>query len=1152
MNVDKGCKLKKKKAPQSPIKSALVKVIGHAPNEVTALHRFFSNLSTKEIYQSFPFIAKSPQFTNSINLTKKTPISDMYMSRISMVEMSKNLSWCLSLIEHHASAIRKYQLLRQDLDHKILLGEHEDCFKILDEIDASCGVSIWAHITRCSIESFLAEEQKSQNRNVFESVKDNYFLKYVVFYATSYFTDPEIFFTSRNTHVNDIKRSVNEDLKDFFLYKFFRLDTTFKINFEGIFDVEKNSSLIDIYQLVIFSIEYVKVQGLNFDEVFNYRLSQVINTLERTGYNYLDCIKSSCGYKYEVDAHEEEYLILDKYTEGKYSYVVSACLESNIILSDFSFAELTAKSLARVEVEIGKSFIAKILYAMKDVLIKSSRYDVSLGYLACLSNSFRTIEWFKQLGYFVERESKNRSIEVITSSEVGMYLFSRTYTPKKVVVFDDTDAYVVKLKESYQDSSSLYLLGYNKTQNTDLSALVDDNRLSKYRALSYIEKGNFECAEEVLLALIKSSDDITRIESLGIYSNLLIQLCKFECLLDLVVDHSIEGDKLFSIFDTNKILSSIEGHNFKTKNIELPIVYALHSQHVNSNFDSNLKFSFENFITSNGFRFPTELFGKEPLFSQERISYFLRLVCTPEIMKLYLEFNTFREIEECRLKICNYLLDKNQNTDDLQFEIKNISKNLIIRKAVQQVENSRIYVDTAIFKGRNSAPYKTLFDRYLELSSKSSEVSNDDSNFNSLIEVLNRKGVSDKDYWKTLSVVFMPDVKLSPKNATFLSIVKLMRQEFTYGEKGINNYLSTRIRHGVLPTALRRSPMRECIYVSQTASVTSYRDSLNNDSNIQLRDEEFDEFLPIAKKFTKHLEDEISLFNDRKLQIYTLESPLDKNEKSQGMFNYSVSPIETYAIQSELPPSPSYEDLVKVVTNWLWHKTDYILDEVKDYIATTFHSTLNEKFDSFISDIQNSSISQLGKRNLANAVSRAKASISNDINTIGSWFEHVDSDGDGEFELSTAVEIAKRSLDINLEYTETLNHKLPQRNVSYWVDVLFILFENAISKSNLDRNEVIIILKVTMPNEENLVLECTNNTSHVDDMEIENKNLDFYKEAYGDEELTRDAIQSEGGTGFFKIWKIVTKDLGIKHQIDFGYTDSDSFFVNLSLETKVG
>ena len=49
---------------------------------------------------------------------------------------------------------------------------------------------------------------------------------------------------------------------------------------------------------------------------------------------------------------------------------------------------------------------------------------------------------------------------------------------------------------------------------------------------------------------IKSDDDITKIESLGIYSNLLIQLCKFECLLDLVVDHSIEGDSLFSIFDT--------------------------------------------------------------------------------------------------------------------------------------------------------------------------------------------------------------------------------------------------------------------------------------------------------------------------------------------------------------------------------------------------------------------------------------------------------------------------------------------------------------------------------------------------------------------------------------------------------------------------
>ncbi|PWF64015.1 hypothetical protein CBX96_07425 [Shewanella sp. BC20] len=1132
-------------------------IIARSQNEASAQYMFFNKLTAQEIYQCFQFVTNHPFFYDSINLSKKVPLRNFYKTRTVKQSIEKNISWLVSLVEYHAKSLKFYQSLRVDIDLSILNGDWDSAYKKIDKIDEVCGVSIWSQITRNAIESFVKPDGDAKSINLFENVntEGNPFLQYISFYSSGYFNDPEIYLTSKNTHANDIRRSAPSELVDFFMYRFFRLDSNHELDFEYIIDVEKNSSIIDIYQLLTFCLEYVIVGGYSFENKFSYKYSYFIKALKLTGYNYERCFSIALGADYNIDGYEEEFNILDNYTKGNYSYVIRTCLDKSFVSLDFSFAELTAKSLTRKHLVIEDGFISKIILAMVDVLLRNTRYETSLSYLSCLSNAFRTIEWFRQLGYFTERESKNKSYSHYLRCERGMYLFSKVLSPKRSIVFPELKSHVDKVKASYPNSLATILLCNNDFKYlSEIELDVDTERFKKYLSLSLIKDGKFNEAKLTLESIINSNDSLLKIECLKIYSNLLIKMELYDELLILVVDNSLANPDIFSIFDTDLILKSIGLSFFSSNKIELPILYSLHSQYVNSEFDSNLKFSFEKFLNLNGFVFPNELFGKGINFGDEKVKFFLRWVCTTENMKLYLEFNNSRELEECRLEICNYLLEisDNKNVDDLQYEIKNISKNLIIRQAVQHVENSRIYVDSNIFKGRNSTPYKLLFERYVELSSNSQGDEEDEYNFKKVLAVLPTKEINEKVFWKSTSVVFLPETKLSPKTATFLSLAKLMRQEFTYGERGINNYLSTRIRHGVLPTAIRRSSILEGIHVSAGVNVDSYRESTRLDNMLHVSDSELDIFLKMAKKFTRSLEELISVFNDRKLQIYTLESPLDKSKSSEAIFNYSISPLETYALQLELPVSPSYEDFVKVITDWLWIRTDYILDEVKNYIKTEFNSSLSEKFEDFISEIQSSELSPPVKRYFANSVSRAKAAISSDLETIKSWFEHVDSDGDGEFDIGTAIEIAKRSLSINIEYREDLVFKMPQRNVSYWVDVFFILFENAISKSQLEREDLNVKLLILKAGDNSISITCSNNTREIVDVEKKNLELKFYKDAYGDEELTKDAIQSEGGTGFFKIWKIIERDLGLNHRIDFGFDASKSFFVNLNIELRDG
>lgn len=52
---------------------------------------------------------------------------------------------------------------------------------------------------------------------------------------------------------------------------------------------------------------------------------------------------------------------------------------------------------------------------------------------------------------------------------------------------------------------------------------------------------------------------------------------------------------------------------------------------------------------------------------------------------------------------------------------------------------------------------------------------------------------------------------------------------------------------------------------------------------------------------------------------------------------------------------------------------------------------------------------------------------------------------------------------------------------------------------------------------------------------------------YGQEDLALRAAQGEGGSGFYKIWKALAKDLDLEHRIEFGYSDNETFKVKITM-----
>ncbi len=184
---------------------------------------------------------------------------------------------------------------------------------------------------------------------------------------------------------------------------------------------------------------------------------------------------------------------------------------------------------------------------------------------------------------------------------------------------------------------------------------------------------------------------------------------------------------------------------------------------------------------------------------------------------------------------------------------------------------------------------------------------------------------------------------------------------------------------------------------------------------------------------------------------------------------------------------------------------------------------------------------------LFNALGRSRSALSSNLEQILSWFTRSEIALVDKFDFDTAVEIAMRSANIKVSFSQNPQYEFEGRSLTFFVDILYILFENAISKSNIAKDEVNIKVSLTENSNSNIVLAISNNCSIIDSIEESNKKLNFYRDSYGKDKIIKDNVQGEGGTGFFKICKILTKDLDVRHTNEFGYDDENNFSVNITI-----
>ncbi|AUI66849.1 hypothetical protein [Glaesserella sp. 15-184] len=594
------------------------------------------------------------------------------------------------------------------------------------------------------------------------------------------------------------------------------------------------------------------------------------------------------------------------------------------------------------------------------------------------------------------------------------------------------------------------------------------------------------------------------------------------------------------------IAEEISSNFAKVSNsIYTPIFLNIYSLCIDNKHDSLLKLSLEDFLYKNNYSSILELTQKSELSLEEQ--YFLRNVCKTANMKLL--FDNQSELNNARLSICKYLISKNTGDQELIDEIKDLNRKITLYKAKKNIETSRIYVDTSVFLGRDSHKYKDLFESYLSHCEKNISSEDDDA-----LEKL-YKIIKDIDYKENgfsmneaIPLIYPLDLNYSAKNLTFYNLMKLMMHEFTFGEKGLNNFLSTRIRHGLLPNIIRKCAQDEYILCAE-----HFEDNGINELSKFARDEsEINLLNDFIRKFSKELESKIEELNDQKIQISILDSLLQKDNNlfnENALFQYNVNPLEAYVVQKNLNLSPTYNDFVKIIVEWLWKRTDINLKAVKNHLRNEFKDSILKLSEDTKINIPKSFNPELTNE-LSNRVNRFKNSFEVNLEKISSWFERSEIDNENiSYDIRIAIETAQDILSLPLKILKVDDFKISSKNLSYIVDILLILFENSISKSGFTKKEDINTeISIKQSEKGTILISCKNNYRACEPASCLNKKLEFYRESYGNESRMRKYLQQEGGSGLFKIWKIIAIDLNIsEHNTNF-YYDNECFIINIEMK----
>ena len=1074
------------------------------------------------------------------------------------MSFSDSIFWTLMICREQHICLEKYLIYRHEYENKLLTCDYTMAKEIINQIISECGMSIWACgqlliLEECTDglegnKKLLGEFLNDSKRNTLVST----LLEFM-----SYKAEASTSLNNYNEKTDRFLKYFEDDIvSNYFSYKLRIQDIDFSENLKIVLQVDCQLSIIDLYNSYVDILQRAVVNGY----VLQNAVIEAIDSFNKNVKDYrITNFLIYLGRNTELTCDNSVMSILELYTCGKYKNAASSLME---YLQDNPFDYQMWILLIKCHIYLGTKpetsySIVQDLYSLysidEECLIAQAKLnsalkkysDISWRY-KLLNTTIRKLKYYEDVDKYIaisllnEHHVSPRFINMLPNHEISETLMNNLYTimPNTVSLFINHE------------------LTDNNTNNTLFRSYL-------FNADSLCEKGEYADAEEFLIKIrdleiyrcsYVKEKVIRRLFSIYNKTN------QIDKAVSVIVDSYFEDENLIKRCSLVQLIEKIKcGYNRDIyKMIDYPIFV-----YISNKLDiKEQRIAFSNYLDMNGVRTQEDLLMLVAI-ENEKYIFFMEKICTLNVIKRHVRLaKGSATAATIRIRILQELIKINPREKKVYLsEISSITTKREINNRVRQVSQHKIKVDVDKIKEEKNEIFEENFQKYLQIKSFNFELAgydvNDSSNIDSIKQIVN-----------SMNEQIKQNKQYSQAILALKDFVTDVEYEFLRNEKyGLDNYLSSRIRHGYCKAQLTKE-LREHHLLLSTADDDSEQYDVSQYWDVKVSSEQEEDYLAIKKAlslFTHDIECKIKDIRREWIRIR-----INKNEV--GMFDFTSFSNTVLVIDRD--NIVDYDVMFNAIVGSLWDFTEKNLSFIRNRIQTElkpfFYQKLNE-LEQKVKLQEDTTVSDISQEILS-SITKCRARLA----TVMTEFENFFYKDDVIYEDFSLQELATTCIGIERQIHADFDNIKLKMNIdgtkkivgstfSDFVEIIILLMNNAITHAGFDNmNMLDLVLNFSLGSETEealdvqetlaqsnqewsidnlLLLSVENNLASEKDINLIRDRVQYIFDNAKDSQTLKKYSISEGGSGIYKIYKTINYNVRVPYVILYSIEDTFKLFL---------
>ena len=915
----------------------------------------FSHLSYDELHVFKKRVPRLFQSLINLNYLKRQSFDKVFNSGYQFdkgEDICEYIGMLAYIFEEHQKELNLFLKLYNEFEESLLLGKYNDCRKKLNEINTKVSYSFWGADTEIKLSRLT--ENLAKATNVYNKLfRTNRRLSSLCNFSFKTSTVDVPFDTDVEHY---LRRMPDQYSREVYISHCF----PYKDNKEGrsiYFDT--TLSIIDLYCGFIYSLDILSQETIQNEKFVSY-LTIIADAIQDKRLRKRVCLITNTISNDIKNGTERQGLIED-YFRGNYAKVVELgeeYLGDNPF--DISIMDLYVKSCVVTHQKIREitnesPIISKIICYYHHYLQTDENSDVYRKKLRNLCEVWYSLPSFKHLYWLVEDRSRNE----ISNLSRHYWRGSFGLNVQDVTYYQNS-----KEKINFISQWNIELAGLISKQNNE--AISKDN--VDFWKMQLWERSNDDLEEMTKLIRSKSISPFSRSPICSYVINRYFSLSEIREAVELFSEITTEdSNHIVLTLDeplVKKFLESDEDRQYDN-----PLDFSIFYTYVNA-APYKRYLSMKRYLKQKHVEKVSELI----VDGSPKVKSLLMHVADRQVLSLQRVFKNSDEVIDERILICKNLYDYYKDKRFLD-EASSLSKLQTINGLVQQVEESKIYVDTESIKNKEfkDKEFNVLYDIFKNTRDNVTMLENKSPELYAILSLLQKNG--------NYSFAFYSDgdsKETDYKYSLFEKLYLEARNKFVYDPKyGLDYYLSTRIRHGTIDNQLRNH-LQEYKLVTNKDEMGEYTENVywirrfGNKSDCD----------KILKSFSQKADTLIYALKNEWIQIKTEEV----DSKPNAVFDFSLNKLSGRINDLMLKCSQAdFEVCTTLIFDDLWGYTEECLSTMREVLDET-HGKMRLLLDELNTRISELPSNIVALNEFKDSVTLCKTQLQTDFQKVQGWF----------------------------------------------------------------------------------------------------------------------------------------------------------------------